>query len=261
MKKHLKPSLVIAVAALITSSISFSGCKKDNPQTPAATTAPLIVHLHTDIDTNEVSGYNLVYKTNTGRKFNLSKAQLFISKIQLVKLDGSTVDVSGTILKDVATEEYKMGNIPAGNYKTVQFYVGLDATTDKATPASGDADLSNISMLFNGANTSQGHIFVNFQGKVDTSAAANNTVAQMQSFMYYLGTSDNYKKVVMPDKAFTVTPNETQFVHLNIDYAKLLDGVSLNKNVNLMIMSTSDNASTLGKQIGANITSMFSYEE
>jgi hypothetical protein len=249
-------SLVIINASL------FFGCKKES-QTANPSTGTLMFHLHTDIDSLEVEGYNMIDTLSGGRKISLSLAQLYISNIQLVKLDGSLYNVSGAILlKTFEFEPYMVGEVPAGNYKSVRFRVGLDSVTNLKVPSGiPDSLLNKPAMWFGNSAQPQGYVFVNLQGKIDTTAKGNGTEAQMQPFSYKIGTNANYQQVVMPDQNLTVFPNQQEFVHIIIDYMQLLKGIQLNKSSNLSVSSPSDNATALGKAISNNIPSMFHYEE
>jgi len=258
MKKYIQLlTLIIAIC------LTVSSCKKDKDEAATPTTitgkGTIAFHFHTNVDTVEVEDYDSVYVLTGGRNITVSKAQLYISNIQLVKLDGSTVDVAGTQLIKQGEEEYTIGDAPAGNYKSVKFNVGLGATANATAPASADSVLNQPAMWFgNPPQTSGGFVFVNFQGTIDTTTAANGTV--MVPFSYKIGTNTNLKNVTLPDQNFTVSPNQIQFVHMYIDYAMLFDGVQLN-NINKLSMNTVvDNATALGTQLANNIAMMFSYE-
>ena len=115
-------------------------------------------------------------------------------------------------------------------------------------------------MWFGSTPQPLGYIFLNFQGKIDTSNAGNLPASQMQPFVYKIGTNANLKNVVMPDQNYTIVPNQTQFIHIVIDYNKLFNGIKLNVNGNLNMSTTAANSSTLATQLVNNIPSMFSYE-
>lgn len=251
--------------AVLAAFVFIAGCKKKESQPDAGSTksptGTLLVHLHTNLDMEEVYGYNITYTTSTGRQISLSKAQLYISNIELVKTDGSVYSVPNTTLLQVfGTETYTIGGVPTGNYKSVRFNVGLDPATNLKNPSTSSSDVLNTpSMWFGTTAQPQGYIFVNLQGKIDTTADASGTVASMQPFNLLIGTDANYKKVVMPDKNFSVTPG-TQLLHINTDYSKLFNGIKLSDSNNLMISSPSDNATSNGGAVAKNISSMFSYE-
>ncbi len=244
--------------------ISIFSCKKDSSTTTTTAATPngtLILHLHTNVDTTEVDNYDSVYTLSSGRKISVHLAQMFISHVQAVKLDGSVVDFSGfSFLKVMENEAYVIGNIPVGNYKSVNFSVGLDAATNAASPTTGSI-FNTPAMWFNSTySSSDGYVFVNFQGKIDTTTNANGSVANMQPFTYKIGTNAHLTNINMPEQDYTVTANTPQYVHIIIDYSKLLTGVQLNQNANLSVANAAANSSTVANKISSNIASLFHYE-
>jgi hypothetical protein len=255
--------LTIASLLLGLSVLCFS-CKKKElapDNSSSAQMGSLALHLHTNLDINEVERYDSVYVLTGGRKISVNISQLYISEIRLVKLDGSTYNIPDlAILKRMEGEKYSLGNVPSGNYKSIRFCVGLSPALNTGMPMMGDSTLNCSSMWFENGVPSSGHTFVNFQGKIDTSMAANNTVAQMQSFTFRIGTNSHLKSVSMPDRNFSVLPNQTQYIHIIIDYNKLFSGIILNAGGNLNVSNLSDNSSTLANQIANNISMMFTYD-
>jgi hypothetical protein len=115
-------------------------------------------------------------------------------------------------------------------------------------------------MWFGTSAQPSGYIYVNIEGKIDTTAIGNGTVAQMIPFSYKIGTIANSKQVILPDNNFAVLPNLAEYVHITINYMKLFEGVDLTKNNNLLIQNQGDNLGILAKLIVNNIPSMFRYE-
>ncbi len=245
---------------LLTILVIF-GCSKKNNNN-AEVTGQLYFHLHTNIDTTEVDDYSTIIKSSDGRKISLSIAQLYISNIQLVKLDGSIYPVTGKILLKVfENEAYFVGNVPAGNYKSVIFNVGLDSITNAETPLITDTVLNRPEMWFANVAQPQGYVYLNVEGKIDTTANANCSVEQMVPFIYKIGTQNNVKQVSMPDQNYSVLPNQTEYVHMIINYMNVFNGVDLSKPGNLSVQNISDNSGMLANQIANNIPGMFSYEQ
>lgn len=260
-----KLNILLCLLVLI---VLLGGCKKKNnepePDNSNAPTGIFMLHLHTYIDNNEVDNYNIVYTTDLGRKISLSLAQLYLSEIQLVKLDGSTVDFSGTkILKVLSGETYMVGTAPVGNYKTFRFKVGLDASTNTLSPTapSDSAILNKPEMWFSTSAQPDGYVFVNVQGKIDTTSDASGTIAQMQPFTYKIGTNANHKQIIMPDKNFTIVEDQVQYGHILIDYNKLFSGLALYNPSNLSVTTATANSVFPATTVANNITSMFIYEE
>lgn len=254
MKKYFNTAFLLLIIYF-----NFS-CTKKNDAAPEVT-GQLYFHLHTNIDNSEVDSYNSVIQSASGRKISLSLAQMYISNIELVKLDGSVYSVSGRVLlKDFENEVFFVGNVPAGNYKSVRFSIGLNSTANAKTPISTDTIFNRTEMWFGSTAQPQGYIFLNVQGRIDTTAKANGTEVQMVQFSYKIGTTTNIKQIVLPDQNFTVLPNKIEYVHMIINYMKIFDGIDLGKAGNLSVNSPADNTSDVAIKITNNIPLIFNYE-
>lgn len=272
MKKIFKNYQTLIFMSIISIFI-VGGCKDKNDPTPSNTTDTteqpytgptgfLRLHLHNYIDQEEVLGPDEVYKNNAGRQISFNKTNLFISKIELIKKDGSVYKVPGKIiLKNVDEDTYDIGDVPPGFYKSIRFYVGLDGETNKKSPSSATDVLSNQTMWYGAAAQPDGYAFINFEGKIDTSANADGPEKDMQPFSYKLGTAKNFKQVIMPDYEYAVIVNKTQFLHLYLDWNQFFKNVPLNNPANLKVSSIEAPAKDIETIIGNNITSMFKYEQ
>jgi hypothetical protein len=239
---------VLALFTLIT----HTSCKKDPAPTPMG---KYLLHLHTDIDTSEVDP-GTVAADATGRHFRLDVAKLLISGLKLKKSDGTYVTVDNVyILKRIEEEVYEVGQVPAGNYLSVSFNVGVDAAANAKAPGSFTSPnpLADATNWF--GTTAQGYIFANLQGKADISAGQTGPVDQ--AFNYQLGTSAMLKSVTMPDKPFTVVANQDNFSHLIIDYGIMLQGVDFKTQST----ASPDANAAVAQKIDNNIPNMFRYEE
>ncbi len=264
--------LALTFIVIVCLTASLSSCRhKDDDKIDSSTTGTtetpkgnLQFHLHTYIDNNEVDLYNTNYTTDDGRKVSLQLAQLYISGIQLVKIDGSLLTIPGKKIlmqRDIAT--YNIGDVPVGNYKAVRFKIGLDPATNALSPdQSPDSVLLNHPEMWFG-NTAQpdGYIFMTAKGKIDTSENADGTVSEMRPFSYNIGTNSHYTQIIMPDKNFSVYPDQTGFLHVIVDYYKLFNGIGLNNSQNLSAVSVQENSQTPATIIAGNIPLLFRYEE
>jgi len=257
--------LLFSVFIIILSSSSCKKAKNDesspNNTGNSSTTSngTLMFHLHTFIDAQEVDAYNIEYTTDAGRNISLSIAQLYISEIQLERLDGTLYDVPNkTLLKILEVETYLVGNVPAGNYKSVRFKVGLPSATNAINPtSSSDSVILNRSdMWFSSTAQPDGYLFLNVQGTIDTSVDMSG---KMCPFVYKIGTNANYKQIVMQSQNYTIVPNQTQFVHLYVDFNRLFTGVTLD-NAHLNITTVADNNTPLATQIVNNMSTIIKYE-
>ncbi len=252
----IKRAAILSIAVYYI-SIACS-CNKTNN----AVTTPkgiLYLHLHTNIDTNE-AGVGDVARDSSGRYFSFTLADFYMSGIVLHKSDGSTYSVSGVYVKKfIDSEEYYVDSIPAGNYTSISFNVGIDAATNSTNPSSYPS--SNIlsmqtpSMWF--GSTSQGYIFMNLQGMADTTTGDAGTIVNCP-FSYQLGTSAMLETVNMPTHAtYDVVANQVTFIHLICDYGKALRGI----NFKTQSTATPFSNAAVAQQIANNIPTMFRYEE
>ena len=261
MKKNKLVALVLTGLAVFTFSIS--ACKKDKSEeevTPESSTGSLMFHLHTMADTNEVEAYGDTLTMTGGKHIVVTTAQLYLSNIKLIKTDGNVVDgPSSIVLVKQGIEEYELGAVPAGNYKAVRFDVGLSDVVNASVPSSSNTTLYQNSMWFDASMAmANNFVFANFQGKIDTSAT--NTGSNLIPFALKLGTNSHRVTVTLPDKNFTVAPDQMAAVHMSADYAKLFDGVQLNQTSNLSLTTVAQNSGSLANQIAANVATMFEYE-
>lgn len=250
----------------------FTSCKKksDDPApedtnggTVDTPTGMLQMHIHNYIEDTEVDDYNIPYTTSSeGRKISLSMGQVYLSNIQLVKLDGSVYTIPNTVVLKVQEEEtYKIALVPVGNYKTIRFNIGLDASTNQKTPSSDANDpLNKPDMWFSNTAQPDGYVFVNAQGKIDTTASASADAAHMQPFVYRIGTNGNLMQRTMPDRNFSVYKDQVELFHMYVDYSKLFTGIPLSNPANLHVNTPADNSSWVAASIVHNIPSMFYYE-
>ncbi len=239
--------------------IAINSCKKENT-TPTTTTGKLSLHLHTNADTNEIAQYGDTMVMTGGRRIAVTKAQLYISGVQLINSDGSTTNApASNILKLQETESYTVGDVAVGNYKSVKFIAGLSVATNASTPAATDLVLYRPEMWFNAAPQPDGFIFVLFQGSIDTSStpSASNPLVP---FSLRMGTNGNLKTVTMPSKNYSIIHSQTTELHIVVDYAKLFNGVALNNINNLKVNTAADNGGSVATQISNNIVGMFRYE-
>lgn len=245
---------------ILISATVLLACSKDKPEenVPAATpTGSLLLHLHTYLDENEVDGYGFQYTMTDGRAIKLSMAQFFISGIELVKMDGSTLAVSTKFMKTQKNSVYEIPNVPVGNYKGIRFKVGLDAETNAMSAGKDTALLGDENMWFHEGGAT-GYKFLSAYGMIDTSADFSGKMAE---FQYSVGTNANYTQVVMPEQAFSVIKGSPQYLHMLADYYKLFDGLNLSNNENLYIVGVDGNSTPIAAKIKANIPSMFRYQK
>ena len=252
----------ISLFAIIATVFIFSACTKNNSSNTAVNTTGLLeFHMHTLVDTNEVDTYGLPYIMTGGRKISVNIAQLYISNVQLLGANNTVLYTvpNSYALKVMQTEPVPIGQVPAGNYTSVRFTIGLDSIANTKSPASNDSTFNQPKMWFGNTAQPGGYVFVNFQGAIDTTRKANGNT--LVPFAFKVGTNANKRTVTMPAQAFSVIGTQTQLVHLLIDYNKLFTGIDLTNLANLTLTTSAANSSALGKQLANNIPLMFTYEK
>jgi hypothetical protein len=142
-----------------------------------------------------------------------------------------------------------------GNYSSVKFDVGLNSADDSIN-AITQSDTSIFSAKAGSwfGSLAKGYMFVNFQGKL----MYTQTASVYQPFSLQLGGVSNRVTVVMPTKNISFLPNQTNFIHITMDYLRLLDG--LTSQTGYVSDSVSINPVVSAKAV-QNIPAMFAYEE
>jgi hypothetical protein len=257
---------VIIITCILAIFTGANSCKKKSE--PAAM-GTFYFHIHTKIDTNEVANGNTLYRDSTGRHFSLSVAQFYISGVKLHNVTGSYYTIPNSIvLKSLDSEQYVIGQAPAGTYDGVSFTVGLDPATNVKTPGefSNTGYIANSSMWF--GNTTDGYMYLQAQGMADTTAT--QTGANLVPFSYKLGAMPelggdlDLKTVTMSMrtgalKPYTLFGGSSSYIHLNCDYGKLLSGVNFKSQDSADTHSSNNTNTAIG--IAGKIPDMFLYEE
>lgn len=236
--KSIKINLIALFS--LTFVLGYSCKKKDEPSTTETVAkGKLWMHFHTTIGENDVNEYGLEFLDESGRGFKLSKAQFYISEIELIKLNDDVVYVKDFMLKILEEDSYLVGDVEVGNYKAIRFKFGLNGDINNFTP---DKGLSDTSMWFNQNDYTDGYLFMNARGEVDTSSDFSGEYC---NFNYKLGLATNVVEVSLPENYFPVYDGLISYVHLNADYAKLFNGIDLKDLYNLSIASKTENQTKL----------------
>ena len=162
-------------AALLLSTTAFSSTLHLRI-TPVADSAPLLLD-------------SLRYATTAGETFSITRCSYLLSGFALQKADGTWLEVADhTAWLDVTTRRTSaaLPNLPAGKYQALRFHLGLDATTNAASPAQYPAD-HPLNPNLNGLHWSWqgGYIFLAFEGSF---RAKNGSTS---GFSYHLARDPN----------------------------------------------------------------------
>ncbi len=226
--KNYKLKIITSLIVLAVGTI-FIGCNKDDKEDPTPTPNTeqmLSFHLHTMVGSNPAA-YGVEFMTASGRKFTLGDLRYYISGIVLIKSDGSELPISGkVILAHPATNEYKIGNVPVGNYNGFKFLLGLDSITNHSDPTVYPADnpLSIQSPAIHWSWNS-GYIFMKIEGMVDTSLAATGTTDYQ--YFYHIGLDNLKRSVDFTSSAFSVVSGSDHEIGIEFDLLEALNNVDM----------------------------------
>ncbi len=274
MKKHTIILLSIAAVVLTVMSLCTTACKKTSG---GVDSGYFYFHFHTNIADSTIGGnpgpdsnttgstnpWYYIYDTS-GPRILLTVPQFFVSDIQLVNANGSTLSLNNVVvLKGLDSEDYYLCKVPIGTYTSAKFSVGLSGTNNALPPTSlfvTDGITYPVeASMWTGA-TSTGYYGMVVQGMYDTTAG--HTGQNPISFNFELSNSlTSATQVALPARGsaqfpdYILTAGGTQYIHVLCDYGKLLSVINLRTSnqtsVNPLIADTLAN----------NIPNMFRYEE
>ncbi|WP_229254920.1 MbnP family protein [Dyadobacter linearis] len=248
--KTMKRFLTFALAAAL-----FSSCSDDDDNQIVTPVTPGEMSLTLDARIgNEDFALNKDFAV-AGQTLNFNKLRYWVSNVVLVDTKGaeykvpdsyflmeevSDLDLSGTI-NDKMTypankrETITLKNIPAGEYKTIKFGIGVDSKyndnlslrTGELTIANG---MSNIAWMWHSS-----YLFTSVGGTVKKGADS-------KAFTAETGLNANYKTVSI-DLPTPVNSSTSKGFVLNLDVIKVFDGIDVMANpaINAMtapLMST-----------------------
>lgn len=155
--------------------------------------------------------YGRLYETAAGNSFSLRTWRTYISKIKLVKADGSMYEVpeSYHLIEPLAEGAYSLllDNIPQGEYESINFFIGVADEANLSEETVGDLDPSN-NMAW---NWTVGYKFIRMDGEF-TDVSGNR-----RGVVVHIGTETNLKlqefKFLSPLKL----TSESEQLHFAVD--------------------------------------------
>jgi len=252
--------IINSILSLLLIVMVYSCDKKKEENFDEAIIVPtgkVWMHLHNTVGANDVELYNTTYLDANGRGVRLSKAQFYISNIELVKLNDEVVPAKNILLKTLEEESYLIGDISVGNYKAVRFKLGLTEDLNALAPNGLETnELKDTTMWYNSSDYSDGYVFLNAVGEVDTSADFSG---QYASFDYKIGSSSNLVTVNLPENTFPVYEGIISYVHLNADYSQLFQNLDIKdlNNLNLTTIQENSTKTELVSTLKTNIANLF----
>jgi hypothetical protein len=261
-------ALVLAVFTLF----AISSCV-DSAENPGPSPVGAEGKLRLEFD-NVVGDKNLVlnsvtYQNASKEDFVVTRLNYFISNIKLTKTDGTVFtvpqDSSYFLIKEdtKASQFVTLNNVPVGDYKAVEFMVGVDSLRNTAPidKRKGVLDPAG-SMAQDGMywEWNSGYIFVKLEGTSSKGNPVNN------KFYYHIGLFGGYNqrtvnntrvvKVDFDSLKAPVTEKETPEVHLLVDVLKVFDGPGTSLSIE-QFNSVMGGQQEKSQQIANNYAKMF----
>jgi len=214
----------------------FTSCKKDSdPLYNPAVKADLSVEFDNIAGSSDLALNTGSYTNSSGEVFTVTKLKYYVSNFVLTNTNGTVYTVpqdSSYFLIDEsneATHEVEL-HLPEGEYKTLQFIVGVDSlrSTKSSSERTGVLDPATTAadMYW---NENEGYVFFNVEGTSSSSTTAD------KSFQYHIGgyggstsaTFNNLKTVTLDltqRGVAQVKSGRHSDVHLMTDVLKFFDG-------------------------------------
>ncbi|RKR08015.1 hypothetical protein CLV91_2781 [Maribacter vaceletii] len=259
MKKYIVPVLVLLSLVSVSCSSDDDGMSEEKLEGTGE------VSLTFD---NGFGGNDLVLNTaNTananGEVLTISRFNYIVSNFRLVTKDGEEFtfakDNSYFIINQEAGEEtVELPEIPAGEYTTVKFGIGVDQEKfQQGAEGQGDflaqAEANNMMWSWQA-----GYKFLNFEGTF-----TSETVTEAENFKVHMGSHgsslDNYKEVSIELPTNIKVSNEMDSnIHLKIDASKIL--ISSTSNIKFSEQAVIMVDEVKSPQIAVNVTEMFTVD-
>lgn len=176
------------ITAIALLALTLTNCKKDkdkdpeptpvdpNPTSTQPTTGSLKVLFEGMVDTNALVLGSQTYTNQVGNTFNITTYEFFVSNIKLTKMDGSVwTETNSYHLIDYSNDPSTLitiPNVPFGNYKAIEFTLGVDSARNVSGAQTGALDPA--SGMFWSWNS--GYIMAKFEATSPQSTASGNNV-------------------------------------------------------------------------------------
>lgn len=226
----MKHILFIAVVA----AMSFTSCKKDNNNPYNSNVkGELSIEFDNIAGASDLQLNTGSYTNNSGETFTVTKLKYYVSNFVLTKTDGTVYTVpqdSCYFLVDEADEASELAqlHVPEGEYKTLQFTLGIDSlrNTKDISERTGVLDPTGLAAdMYWGWNS--GYIFFKIEG--------NSSASAMGNFAYHIGGFGGYNSATINNiKQFSfdlsqrgmpqVQAGKKTNIHLLVDVMKLFNG-------------------------------------
>ena len=250
--------------AAIILMITLTNCKKDKVTTPdpepipvLPTTGNLNLFFEGMVGLSPLVFSTQTYTNQAGNTYNVTMAKYYISNIKLTKTDNSVFVVNNSYhlvdLSDSLLSLVKLSEVPYGNYKAIQFMIGVDSTRNVSGAQTGALDPA-LGMFW---TWSSGYIMAKMEGTSPQSTAVGNNLK------FHVGGfsgANNVLKTVSPSFGLDtakVSSTVTPVIHLSSNLAEWFAAPTI---IDFSVLNTVHMPGTAAKNVANNYVDMFSVE-
>lgn len=181
------------VLFVIASILFLGSCKKEEEKAGEKQSSNGIVSIQFDnkVGNDDIQLNQMVYTNPTGNLYSVSMLKYYVSNIELHKIDGASYKAANYELIDVSDPsslKFDIGELSAGQYDSITFYIGVDQLKNHNGAQDGDLDVSKG--MFWTWNT--GYIFFKHEGQY------KNSSDQTKPLVFHYATDAAYVKVKLP---------------------------------------------------------------
>ncbi|MDX2001895.1 MAG: MbnP family protein [Chitinophagales bacterium] len=255
-----------AILGLILITLLLNSCAKDPEfKVPVqAEKGTFAFNIDTKVGSqNFVIGQN--YYDIEGYRYNVATFKYYLSKLSLIKEDGSLYEV-----KDIALIDYEgnnlgdietvMGEVPVGNYSGIKVWFGVDSVLNFKGPNDypNSHPLSVAQQTYWDWNTN--YRFMILEGICDTILNDTMSIPPTSYFTYHPGTMPLYKEVVFPARAIAISKDNRYDYNVKLDVNKIFYSTQDTITMHKRPVTHTVGAFDLAEEISENFTHAFSVQ-
>lgn len=205
-------------ASLALTTVLVAGCKKNtDPSTPQ--TGVFSIELENGVGALPLNLNTDTYTTAAGDQFTISAFKYFVSNVQLHKADNTAYAVPDTyFLVDQAKADSQllsMKDVPAGDYTSLSFTVGVDSARTKAGNFTGSL-AADPGMFWDWSKEFKN---VLLEG-TSPQSPKGGLVFHIAGFKGANGANNTIRTVLLPfpnNVNLLIRPDHTPQIHLHVD--------------------------------------------
>ncbi len=242
--------------------ITFSACKKkedpkpdnNNPPTNNDTTkrtGKIAFAFANTVNGDAISMNSTWYRNEHGDSFQVTKFNYYISNIKLHNKEGGVYATPESYQliqqEDLSSLTFTLDNVPAGNYTSVSFLIGVDSIRNVSGAQTGALD--PVHGMFWDWNT--GYIMAKFEGNSPQSSRDGKIVYHIGGFS---GAHNPLKQVSLTLPQEVVISGNSGIIAVEADLAKWFKGAHL---IDFGAVSTIHMPNANSRKIADNYVNMF----